>query len=393
MKRNELNLRYGMNPHQLPARVASVGGGEMPFRVLNGRVGYINLLDALKGWQICREIEAATGLTAACVLKHTNPVGTAVGLPLSREEGMVFGVQTPQVNHLAAAYVRARACDPVAAYGDFTAVSETVDITTARLIRQVVSDGIVAPAFEPEALNLLREKKGGNYLIMQMDPDFEPPSLESADHFGIRLTQPRNSARVDQSIVSRPVTQRSTIDESATRDLIIATIVVKYCQSNAVCIARDGQTLGIGVGQQSRIQCTRLACDKAEQWWLRWHPDVQTLKFRAPLKQFERANVVEGFLRWNEATDLARERLVAAFEDSPRPLTSIQREDWINQLENLSLSSDGFIPFRDNIDRAARAGVDYVLQPGGSARDEEVIAACDAYSIWMALSGLRLFYH
>jgi phosphoribosylaminoimidazolecarboxamide formyltransferase/IMP cyclohydrolase len=272
-------------------------------------------------------------------------------------------------------------------------VSDTVDITTARLIKQVVSDGIVAPAYEPEALHLLREKKAGNYLIMEIDPDFEPPQLESAELFGIRLTQHRNSARIDATLLERAVTRRVTIDEAAARDLLIATIVVKYCQSNAVCIARDGQTLGIGVGQQSRIQCTRIACDKAEQWWLRWHPYVQTLKFRAPLKQFERANALEGLLRWSEATDRERARLLTAFEGSPVPLTPVQREDWMNQLGNLALSSDGFIPFRDNIDRAVRAGVGYVLQPGGSRRDDEVIAACDEYSIWMGFSGLRLFYH
>ncbi|HKW08770.1 MAG TPA: phosphoribosylaminoimidazolecarboxamide formyltransferase [Gemmatimonadaceae bacterium] len=393
MKPNELSLRYGMNPHQVPASVAPVAGEGLPFRVLNGRVGYINLLDALKGWQICREMAEATGLPAACVLKHTNPVGAAVGLPLSREAQIVFGVQAPEISDVAAAYVRARACDPVASYGDFTAVSETVDVTTARLIKQVVSDGIVAPAYEPEALRLLREKKGGNYLIMEMDPEFEPPSLESADLFGIRLTQHRNSARINSTLLERAVTRRVTIDEEVMRDLIIATIVVKYCQSNAVCIARDGQTLGIGVGQQSRIQCTRIACDKAEQWWLRWHPYVQTLKFRAALKQYQRANALEGLLRWSEATDRERERALTAFEGSPVPLTSIQCEDWMNQLSNLSLSSDGFIPFRDNIDRAVRAGVGYVLQPGGSARDDEVIAACNEYGIWMAFSGLRLFYH
>lgn len=392
MKPNELALRYGMNPHQVPASVAPVDGEQLPFRVLNGRVGYINLLDALKGWQICREMREATGRPAACVLKHTNPVGAAVGLPFSPEARIVFGVQA-ELDEVAAAYVRARGCDPVAAYGDFTAVSETVDVETARLIKKAVSDGIVAPAYEPEALRLLREKKGGNYLIMEMDREFEPPSLESADLFGTRLTQHRNSARIDPTLLERPVTRQTTIDEEAARDLLIATIVVKYCQSNAVCIARDGQTLGIGVGQQSRIQCTRIACDKAEQWWLRWHPHVQTLKFRAGLKQFERANALDGFLRWSEATDRERERILTAFEDSPVPLTSIQREEWIHQLGKLSLSSDGFVPFRDNIDRAARSGVGYVLQPGGSGRDEEVIAACDEYGIWMVFSGLRLFYH
>jgi phosphoribosylaminoimidazolecarboxamide formyltransferase/IMP cyclohydrolase len=393
MKPNDLRFRYGMNPHQVPAWVAPVSGGELPFRLLNGRVGYINLLDALKGWQICREIAQATGLPAACVLKHTNPVAAAVGLPLSPEAQIVFGVQTPELNDAAAASVRARAVDPVAAYGDFTALSETVDVTTARRIKQVVSDGIVAPAYEPEALRFLREKKGGNYLIMEMNPDFEPPQLANADLFGIRLTQHRNSAPIDPTLLRRAVTRHVTMDEKATRDLIIATIVVKYCQSNAVGIAQDGQTLGIGVGQQSRIQCTRIACDKAEQWWLRRHPYLQTLKFRAALKQFERANALEGFLRWSEATDRERERLLTAFDGSPVPLTSVQREDWVSQLDNLSLSSDGFIPFRDNVDRAARAGVGYVLQPGGSARDDEAIAACDEYGIWMGFSGLRLFYH
>jgi phosphoribosylaminoimidazolecarboxamide formyltransferase/IMP cyclohydrolase len=382
-----------MNPHQVPASMAAVGSGELPFRVLNGRLGYINLLDTLKGWQICREMAQATDLPAACVLKHTNPVGAAVGLAFSPEAKRVTGVDTSELTPLATAYVRARGCDPVAAYGDVTAVSGTVDVTTARLIKQVVSDGIVAPGYEPEALRLLREKKAGNYLIIEMDPAFEPPRMESADHFGVRLTQHRNSAGIDSALLERPVTRRVTIDESATRDLLIATIVVKYCQSNAVCITRDGQTLGIGVGQQSRIQCTRIACDKAELWWLRWHPDVQELRLRAGLKLFERANALEGFLRWSETTDREHERILTAFESSPVPITSTQREEWVNQLDNLSLSSDGFIPFRDNIDRAARAGVGYILQPGGSTRDEEVIAACDEYGMWMGFSGLRLFYH
>ena len=393
MKPNDISLRYGMNPHQVPASVAPVGDGELPFRVLNGRIGYINLLDALKGWQVCREMVEATDLPAACVLKHTNPVGAAVGVPLSLEAPRVFGIRALELTPLAAAYVRARNCDPVAAYGDFTAVSDTVDIETARFIKRVVSDGIVAPGYEPDALRLLKEKKGGNYLILEMDPAFEPPPMESADLFAVRLTQQRNSARIDSTLLARPVTRNVTIDKDTTRDLLVATIVVKYCQSNAVCVARDGQALGIGVGQQSRIQCTRIACDKAEQWWLRWHPYVQSLKFRLGLRQFERANALDAFLRWNETTDREHERTLTAFEGAPVPLTSAQREEWLNQLDRLSLSSDGFIPFRDDIDRAAKAGVGFVLQPGGSTRDDEVIAACDEYGIWMGFSGLRLFYH
>jgi phosphoribosylaminoimidazolecarboxamide formyltransferase/IMP cyclohydrolase len=390
---SELELRYGMNPHQVPAFVAPVGGAELPFRVLNGRLSYINLLDAIKGWQIVREITQATALPAACALKHTNPVGAAVGLPVSPDEQLPLGIQVSELSALAAAYARARNCDPVAAYGDFTALSETVDVTTARLIKQVVSDGIVAPGYDADALGILRAKKGGNYLILEMDPEYEPPSMESADHYGIRLTQRRNSARIDQTLLERPVTRRVALDQKAIRDLMIATIVVKYCQSNAICVAYDGQTVGIGVGQQSRIQCTRIACEKAEQWWLRRHPAIQNLTFRPGLKQFERANAVETLLRWEEASDHERQRLLDAFADVPVALTSPQRDEWVKQMSNLSLSSDGFIPFRDNIDRAVRSGVTHVLQPGGSARDDEVIAACDEYGIWMGFSGLRLFYH
>jgi phosphoribosylaminoimidazolecarboxamide formyltransferase/IMP cyclohydrolase len=389
----DLELRYGMNPHQVPAFVAPLGGEELPFRVLNGRLGYINLLDALKGWQIVREITQATALPAACALKHTNPVGAAVGLPVSPDEQLPPGVQASELSALAAAYARARNCDPVAAYGDFIALSDIVDVATARLIKRVVSDGVIAPGYDADALRILREKKGGNYLILEIDREYEPPSMESADHYGIRLTQHRNSARIDRTLLERPVTRRVAIDEKAVRDLMIATIVVKYCQSNAVSLACDGQTVGIGVGQQSRIQCTRIACEKAEQWWLRRHPAIRNVRFRPGLKQFERANAVDTLLRWQEASDHERQHLLNEFAEVPVPLTSAQRDDWIAQMRNLSLSSDGFIPFRDNIDRAARSGVTHVLQPGGSARDEEVIAACDEYGMWMGFSGLRLFYH
>lgn len=388
-----IDLRYGMNPHQTPASVSVEVGGELPFQVLNGRAGYINLLDALKAWQIVRELSQQTGLPAATSLKHTNPVGAGIGLAPSAEVLESYRSEGVQLSPLASAYLRARSGDPVAAYGDFIGLSHAVDAASAAVISRYVSDGIIAPDYTPEALTVLARKKNGAYLVIKMDPRYEPISSEQQVLFGIRLRQPRNSARISAEILSSRVTRNTDIPESAQRDLILATIVVKYSQSNATCVAYEGQALGVGVGQQSRIACTRIACDKADRWLLRGHPKVAALQFLPDLKLYQSDNAVDQFLRWDELTARERDALGALLRHPAEPLHESERRSWLSRYSGLSLSSDGYIPFRDNLDRAARSGVRYVVQPGGSARDADVTAAADEYGMCMAHSGLRLFYH
>jgi AICAR transformylase/IMP cyclohydrolase PurH len=376
----ELGLRYGMNPHQAPARVF-VEEGALPIDVLNGAPGFINLLDALNAWQLVRELAQATNLPAATSFKHTAPAGAALGLPLSPELAQACRVGDLELSPLAAAYARARAADRQASFGDLAAFSAPVDLSAARLLAREVSDGVIAPGYDLEALETLQKKRGGRYLVLAIDPTWTPPAVERRQVFGITFEQPRNDAAVTLGEV---VTRRRDLSEAAARDLLVSAITLKYTPSNSISLAVGGQAIGVGAGQQSRILCTRLACQKAELWWLRQHPSALGLRFGDGLSRPDRDNAVEAWLR-DEPTE--------ALVDPPTPLSEDERRAWIGQLRGVALGSDGLIPFRDNVDRAAQTGVEYIWQPGGSTRNDEVLAAADEHSMVMCCSGLRLFHH
>lgn len=376
----ELRLRYGMNPHQAPARVY-VEDGELPLTVHNGAPGFINLLDGLSAWQLVREVAQATGLPAAASYKHTAPAGAAVGLPLAPELAEAVRAADVELSPVAAAYARARGADRQASFGDFAAFSTTVDLAAARLLAREVSDGVIAPAYDPDALAILRRKKGGSYLVLGIDPAWTPPAIEHRDVFGITFEQPRNDATVT---LGEAVTGRTELSEAARRDLLIAAIALKYTPSNSIALAVGGQAIGVGAGQQSRILCTRLACMKAELWWLRQHPRTLSLRYVEGASRSERDNAVDAWLR-REPTD--------ALADPPPPLDGEERAAWIGELRGVALASDGLIPFRDNVDRAAQTGVEYIWQPGGSTRLDEVVAAANEHGMVMTCSGLRLFHH
>jgi AICAR transformylase/IMP cyclohydrolase PurH len=376
----ELGLRYGMNPHQAPARVF-VQEGALPLTVLNGAPGFINLLDALNAWQLVREVDAATGLPAATSFKHTAPAGVAVGLPFEPALATACRVEDLELSPLAAAYARARGADRLASFGDFAAFSRPVDLAAARVLSREVSDGVIAPGYEPEALAVLRQKKRGGYLVLGIDPAWMPAPVERRQVFGITFEQPRNDATVT---LGETVTSRTDLSEAAQRDLLLAAITLKYTPSNSIALAVGGQAIGVGAGQQSRILCTRLACQKAELWWLRQHPRTLSLRYADGVSRSERDNAVEAWLRLEPTTALI---------DPPAPLTPEERTDWIGRLRGVALASDGLIPFRDNVDRAAASGVEYVWQPGGSSRMDEVLAAANEHNMVMTFSGLRLFHH
>jgi AICAR transformylase/IMP cyclohydrolase PurH len=380
----ELGLRYGMNPHQAPARIfvePGVADGALPLSVLNGAPGFINLLDALNAWQLVRELDAAHGLPAATSFKHTAPAGAAVGVRLEPAVAQSCRVADLELSPLAAAYARARGADRQASFGDFAAFSRTVDLTAARVLSREVSDGVIAPGYDPDALEVLKRKKGGSYLVLGIDPGWSPPSVERRQVFGITFEQPRNDAEVTLGEI---VTSRKDLPDSARRDLLLAAIVLKYTPSNSIALAVGGQAIGVGAGQQSRILCTRLACQKAELWWLRQHPQTLGLRYAEGVSRSERDNAAEAWLR-HESTD--------ALVNPPVPLSAQEQADWIRQLQGVAYASDGLIPFRDNLDRAAQTGVRYVWQPGGSTRMDEVLAAADEHRMVMAFSGLRLFHH
>ncbi len=387
----EMSLRYGLNPHQQPARVVAVGE-RLPFEVLNGAPGMINLLDALNAWQLVRELRAVLGLPAAASFKHVSPAGAAVAEPLSAELAAAYFVDDLELSPLATAYARARGADAMSSFGDCAALSDTCDVATARLLAREVSDLVLAPDYEPEALEILRAKKGGKYLVLRFDPDYQPPAAEPRTIYGVTLEQPRNDLPLDERLLTNVVTTARELPPAARRDLLLATITLRYTQSNSVCFAVDGQVIGNGAGQQSRVHCTRLAGDKADNWQLRQHPATLGLRFRAGLPRAARNNAVDRFL----ARDLSPAEEAAwaeAFEVVPARLTDDERRAWLGARRDVALSSDAFFPFRDNLDRAAASGVRYVLQPGGSLRDDEVIAAANEYEMVMALSGTRLFHH
>uniref|UniRef100_A0AAR2IWZ9 Bifunctional purine biosynthesis protein ATIC n=1 Tax=Pygocentrus nattereri TaxID=42514 RepID=A0AAR2IWZ9_PYGNA len=390
---SQLPLRYGMNPHQAPAQIYTLRP-TLPLTVLNGSPGFINLCDALNAWQLVRELKSSLGMPAATSFKHVSPAGAAVGVTLTEEEAKVCMVHDllKDLTPLATAYARARGADRMSSFGDFIALSDPCDVPTAKIISREVSDGIIAPGYEEEALRILSKKKNGNYCVLQMDPEYEPDEQEVRVLFGLHLKQKRNNAVIDKGLFSN-IVSKGTLSEGALRDLIVASIAVKYTQSNSVCYAKDGQVIGIGAGQQSRIHCTRLAGDKADNWWLRHHPRVLGMKFRSGVKRAEMANAIDQYVSGTigEGPDLAVWK--ALFEEVPEPLSETERKNWLSSLQAVALSSDAFFPFRDNVDRAKRSGVDYIAAPAGSTADEVVINACNELGITLVHTNVRLFHH
>lgn len=386
-------LKYGCNPNQKPASISTEG--ELPIKILNGRAGYINLLDALNGWQLVRELKAATGLPAATSFKHVSPAGAAVGLPLTETlRKMYFVDESIELSPLACAYIRARGADRMSSFGDFIAVSDVVDKSLAEVLRHEVSDGIIAPGYENEAFNILKTKKKGNYTIIAMDEKYTPAPIERRTVYGITFEQGRNDSRIDSELLKNIVTENKELPESAVRDLLIALITLKYTQSNSVCYAEGGQTIGVGAGQQSRIHCTRLAGGKADYWHLRSCPEVLALPFRTDIPRPNRDNAIDLYLSDDECADVLDEgKWQQFFTYRPAPLTKERKKEWLSSFNNTVLASDAFFPFGDNIERANRSGVRYIAQPGGSVRDDDVIRACNEHGIVMAFTGLRLFHH
>jgi len=388
----EIRLRYGMNPHQKSARVF-VTQGDLPIEVLSGAPGFINLCDALNAWALVKELRQALGLPAAASFKHVSPAGAAVTAPLSDAEKIAFFVaDMPDLSPLAVAYARARGADRMSSFGDFAAFSDTVDRTTAELLAREVSDGCIAPAYDKDALEVLRAKRGGKYLALRMDPAYAPPETETRQIYGVYLEQTRNAAVPGPDLCKNVVTKKKDLPQTAVRDLIVGSIALKYTQSNSVAFAASGQAIGIGAGQQSRVHCTRLAGSKADIWWLRQHPRILEAKFKDNLNRAERNNAIDQYLL-EHPTPFEERTWKEAFKPAPKALSAKERRDWLDKLTGVSLSSDAFFPFRDSIDRAAQSGVQYVLQPGGSERDDVVTQACDEHGMVMAMSGLRLFHH
>ena len=390
----ELELKYGCNPNQKPSKIFMEGEGELPIRVLNGKPGYINFLDALNGWQLVRELKEATGLPAATSFKHVSPAGAAVGRPLGETLRKIYWVDDlGELTPLASAYARARGADRMSSFGDFIALSDVCDACTARLIKREVSDGVIAPGYEPEALEILKSKKKGGYNVIEIDPSYEPAPLERKQVFGITFEQGHNNLKIGRSLLENIVTRNRQLPDQAAEDLLIALITLKYTQSNSVCYVKDGQAIGIGAGQQSRVHCTRLAGNKADNWFLRQAPKVLNLPFKEDIKRADRDNAIDVYIGDDPMDVLADGRWEAVFTEKPAPFTREEKRAWLDQMTGVALGSDAFFPFGDNIDRAKKSGVLYVAQPGGSVRDDQVIAACDQYNMVMAFTGVRLFHH
>ena len=390
----ELELKYGCNPNQKPSRIYMADGSELPIQVLNGRPGYINFLDAFNGWQLVSELKKATGLPAATSFKHVSPAGAAVGLPFSETLAKIYWVDDlGELSPLACAYARARGADRMSSFGDFISLSDVCDVDTARLIKREVSDGVIAPGYEPEALEILKQKKKGNYNVIQIDPAYEPAKLEHKDVFGITFEQGRNELKIDDEFFSNIVTENKELTEQAKIDLAISMITLKYTQSNSVCFVKDGQAIGIGAGQQSRIHCTRLAGSKADNWWLRQSPQVMNLPFVDSIRRADRDNAIDLYIGEDYMDVLADDAWPNIFKEKPAVFTREQKREWLDKLTDVALGSDAFFPFGDNIDRAKRSGVKYIAQPGGSVRDDHVIDTCNKYGMVMAFTGIRLFHH
>lgn len=389
----ELELKYGCNPNQKPSRIF-MNEGELPITVLNGRPGYINFLDAFNGWQLVSELKRATGLPAATSFKHVSPAGAAVGLPLTDVERKIYWVDDMgELTPLANAYARARGADRMSSFGDFISLSDVCDVATAKLIKREVSDGVIAPGYEPEALEMLKAKKKGNYNVIQIDPSYCPAPVEHKEVFGITFEQGRNELVIDKEMLNNIVTESKELPESAKIDLVIALITLKYTQSNSVCYAKGGQAIGIGAGQQSRIHCTRLAGQKADNWFLRQSPKVLNLPFKEKIGRADRDNAIDLYIGDEYMDLLADGEWERTFTEKPEVFTREEKRAWLNQLQDVALGSDAFFPFGDNIERAHKSGVKYVAQPGGSVRDDQVIETCNKYGMTMCFTGIRLFHH
>jgi AICAR transformylase/IMP cyclohydrolase PurH len=388
----DIELKYGVNPHQKSARV-HFDGENSPLKVLNGVPSYINILDALASWQLVKELKAATGIASAACFKHVSPAGAAIAKPLDSVFLKSQFVTETDLSPVATAYIRARGGDRLCAFGDAAAVSETVDVSLAKIIKSEVSDLLIAPAYDPEALEILKAKKKGNYLILQIDPDYIPGDIETKDVYGFTLQQQRNKAVIDANFFNNIVTANKKVTTEAMQSLIVATIALKYTQSNSVIVAYDGQLIGVGAGQQSRVHCLRLACGKAEKWFLQQHPRVLGLEFEDNLKKPEKANVVDQFILWDELSDFEKKLLASQLKSIPKPISSEEKSAFIKQFDGISLSSDAFFPFRDNIDRASRTNVQYIAHAGGSLRDDICIEAANEYNMVMYQTGIRLFTH
>lgn len=388
----EMQLKYGCNPNQKPSRVF-MKEGELPIEVLNGKPGYINLLDAFNGWQLVKELEKATGLPAATSFKHVSPAGAAVGLPLSDTLKKIYWVDDLELSPMANAYARARGADRMSSYGDFIALSDTCDVPTAKMIAREVSDGVIAPDYTPEALEILKSKRKGTYNIIKIDRNYRPAPVETKDVFGITFEQGRNELDINEELLSNMVTENKEMPESAKRDLMIALITLKYTQSNSVCYAKDGQAIGIGAGQQSRIHCTRLAGNKADIWWLRQSPKVLGLKFKEDIRRADRDNAIDVYISDEYEDVLAEGVWQQTFAEKPEVFTKAEQKEWLAKNTDVALGSDAFFPFGDNIERAKKSGVKYIAQPGGSIRDDNVIETCNKYDMAMAFTGIRLFHH
>ena len=392
----EFELKYGCNPNQKPAKIYMHDGSELPIEILNGRPGYINFLDAFNSWQLVKELKAALGLPAVTSFKHVSPTSAAVGIPLSdklKRACFVEDIEGLDESPLACAYARARGTDRMCSFGDWVALSDVCDVTTAKMIAREVSDGIIAPGYEPEALEILKGKRKGGYNIVKIDPDFTPAEIERKQVYGITFEQGRNNFEINEALLSNIVTENKDMPESAVRDLIVALITLKYTQSNSVCYAIDGQAIGVGAGQQSRVHCTRLAGGKADTWFLRQADKVLNLPFKPTLGRPDRDNVIDGYINQNEEDVCADGNWQRYFTERPEPFTKDEQRAYLDTIDGVALGSDAFFPFSDNIERAKKSGVKYIAEPGGSIRDDVVIASCNGYGMIMAFTGMRLFHH
>lgn len=390
---NELALKYGMNPNQKPSRIYMADGSELPVTVLNGRPGFINFLDALNSWQLVQQLKQATGLPSAASFKHVSPAGAAVACPLSDVEKQIYFTGDVELTPLASAYARARGADRMSSYGDFAALSDVCDEATALLLKVEVSDGVIAPGYTEKALEILKSKKKGNYVVLQMDESYKPDPIERKQVFGVTFEQGRNDSVIDESLFENIVTKNTDLPEEAKRDLMISLITLKYTQSNSVAYAKNGQVIGVGAGQQSRVHCTRLAGSKADNWWLRQHEKVLNLPFVDNIRRADRDNAIDNYIGDHCEDVLADGQWESLFKVKPEEFTQEEKEEWLKKNTGVSLGSDAFFPFGDNIERAYRSGVKYVSEPGGSIRDDNVIETADKYDMVMAFSGLRLFHH
>lgn len=390
---NSMELKYGCNPNQKPARVFMKDGQDLPFTVLNGRPGYINLLDAFNSWQLVCELREATGLPSAASFKHVSPAGAAVAVPLSETLKKMYFVEGIELTPMATAYIRARGADRMSSYGDFAALSDECDAATARFLAREVSDGVIAPSYSAEALEILKTKRKGNYLVIQMNPDYKAPELETKEVFGVTFEQKRNDIKITEELFNNIPTKNKNITDEAKRDLLIALITLKYTQSNSVCYAKDGQAIGIGAGQQSRVHCTRLAGNKADIWHLRQAPQVLNLPFKPDVRRPDRDNAIDVYISDEYMDLLGGDDWKRVFTEKPPVFTKEEKDAWLAQVKGVALGSDAFFPFGDNIERAHKSGVEFVAQSGGSIRDDNVIETCDKYNMAMAFVGIRLFHH